>query len=128
MPSTRSTLEKRAEFLRLLANGHTVKHAAAAVGLARGTFYKLRDRDEGFKAEWNEAQEAGTQTLEQEARRRAVEGVKRPVYQHGALVGHVREYSDTLLIFLLKARRPEVYRERMDVTSQQPAVLRIKLE
>jgi hypothetical protein len=28
----------------------------------------------------------------------------------------VREYSDTLLMFVLKARRPETFRQRHDVT------------
>jgi len=30
-------------------------------------------------------------------------------------VGCIKEYSDTLLIFLLKAHRPKKYRERYDV-------------
>lgn len=49
--------------------------------------------------------------LEQEAYRRAVEGVEEPVYQGGELVGTVRRYSDKLLEFLLRGRRPQVYRE-----------------
>src|SRR6266699_1263767 len=32
----------------------------------------------------------------------------------GQICGHVRKHSDTLLIFLLKARRPEKYRERIE--------------
>jgi hypothetical protein len=37
---------------------------------------------------------------------RAVEGVERPVFQRGQQVGTIREYSDRLLMFMLKARRP----------------------
>lgn len=59
-----------------------------------------------------EAIEQAADLLEKEARRRAVEGVSKPVYQGGKRVGFVREYSDVLLIFLLKAARPERYRER----------------
>ena len=44
--------------------------------------------------------------LEAEAYRRAVEGVERPVYQGGRLVGTVREYSDSLLTIMLRARHP----------------------
>jgi hypothetical protein len=33
------------------------------------------------------------------------------VYYQGAQCGTIREYSDTLLIFLLKAKRPEEFRE-----------------
>jgi hypothetical protein len=44
-----------------------------------------------------------------------VVGVERPVYQGKDLVGTIREFSDSLLMFGLKAKRPEVYRERRDV-------------
>jgi hypothetical protein len=48
--------------------------------------------------------------------RRGVTGYDKPVYQQGRLVGTVREYSDTLLIFALKARAPDRYREIRHVT------------
>ena len=51
--------------------------------------------------------------FQEEAHRRAVQGIEKPVYQGGRLVGTVREYSDTLLIFLLKGLRPERYKERV---------------
>jgi len=127
-PDTSLTLEKREHFLRLLAEGHTVKYAAATVGLSRETFYTWRSQDDAFKKAWEEAWEAGTQALEEEARRRAAEGVDRPVYQQGKLVGVVREYSDTLLIFLLKGRRPDVYRDRLEHSGQVGGDLRIIIE
>jgi hypothetical protein len=55
--------------------------------------------------------EAGTDLIEEEARRRVVEGYDRPVFQGGKLVGVVRVYSDELAALLLRGRRPEVYRE-----------------
>jgi hypothetical protein len=54
-------------------------------------------------------------TLEAEADRRAAEGTLRPVFYKGEQCGEIREYSDTLLIFRLKALRPEKYRERSNV-------------
>jgi hypothetical protein len=53
--------------------------------------------------------------LEDEALRRAVEGVEEPVYQGGKQVGVIRKYSDALLMFLLKAARPEKYRENYSI-------------
>ena len=41
------------------------------------------------------------------------------------VVGHVCKFSDLLLIFLLKARRPDVYRERQDVTAQVTGKLEV---
>ncbi len=54
--------------------------------------------------------------LEAEAFRRAVEGVEKPVgWYKGEPGGYVREYSDVLLMFQLKALRPEKCRERVDL-------------
>lgn len=35
-------------------------------------------------------------------------------FTEGKVVGKIRDYSDSLLIFLLKAKQPEVYRDRFD--------------
>jgi hypothetical protein len=53
---------------------------------------------------WAETEAA--QVLEDEARRRAFEGVPKGVYYRGALVGYERKYSDRLLVQLLKAHPP----------------------
>lgn len=83
--------------------------------IGRTTAYKVRDDDADFAAAWDIALEDAADMMEEEVHRRAVEGVLRPVYQGGKKVGSVREYSDTLLIFRLKAVRPEKYRERTEV-------------
>ena len=69
----------------------------------------------------------GADMLEDEAVRRAKDGVERPVYQGGKLVGHVQEYSDTLLIFLLKGARPEKYRDRVQRELSGPGGQTIQL-
>jgi hypothetical protein len=57
-----------------------------------------------------------TEILEKEAWRRAREGHAEPVFQHGKQVGTIQRYSDQLLMFLLRARAPERYRDRVDVS------------
>ena len=91
----------------------TIFHAAAALGMSRQTHYSWLDHDPEYAAAFADAKETAVAVLEKEARRRAVEGVDKPVYQGRRLVGHIREYSDVLLIFLLKAARPDVYRDRV---------------
>ena len=44
-----------------------------------------------------------------------MEGTKKPVFHQGKRVGGVQEYSDTLLIFLLKGTRPKKFRDNMKV-------------
>jgi hypothetical protein len=55
----------------------------------------------------DEALDEGTDVLEDEVMRRARDGVDEPRFYEGEVCGYVRKYSDTLAIFLLKARRPE---------------------
>lgn len=115
---TRWTPKTREAFLDALAAGLTVREACHASGLGRTRLYELRAEDVGFAADWDRAEAEGTEVLEQEARRRAVEGVDEPVFHRGEVVGAVRKYSDTLLIFLLKGRKPEVYRDNVHVTRE----------
>lgn len=80
--------------------------------LARRTFYRWLNEDADFKKSFNEAAQLAIGVLEDEAKRRALEGVNEPVYYLGKKVGQVKKYSDTLLIVLLKAHAPEKYKER----------------
>ena len=103
---------KKALFLDHLAQGWTVTKAAAAADLGQVTPYRWRQADPEFARDWELAVEAGTDRLEDEAYRRAVEGVEETAYYNGQPVGVVRRYSDNLLTLLLRGRRPHKYRER----------------
>lgn len=113
-PSTFSTTKKE-RFLAALATGLSISGACEAAHIPRRTAYNHRDTDVDFKDAWDAAVIAGVEHLEDEARRRAVEGVDKPVYQGGARVGVIREYSDTLLIFLLKGRAREKYGDQVRI-------------
>lgn len=106
----------REAFLASLSKGHTITAACQAAGIGRSTAYDHRQRDEDFALAWHDAVEAGADKFEEEARRRAIEGVERPLMYQGKQVGTVREFSDRLLELELKARRPEKYRERFEVS------------
>lgn len=118
----RPTPNRKAAFLRVLSETGNVTRAARETGLSRSTAMRHRAKDPAFAEAWAEALDVGADALEAEARRRAVEGVERPVFGRVATgldgqVGVVREYSDTLLIFLLKGCRPEKYRERREISA-----------
>ena len=119
MPSghawTKQAVEKKkATILQALATGASVTAAVKKASVSRASAYTWRDDDPAFRDAWDMAIESGTDLMEDEARRRAVKGVAKPVYQGGQRVGAVQEYSDTLLIFLLKGRRPEKFRDRVE--------------
>lgn len=91
-------------FIRCLHEGDGVNQAAKRAGVGRRTLYDHRAANPEFAEAWSEAVEHGTEALEKEAHRRAIEG------------------SDTLIMFLLKARRPEMYRDRVSVEQRTEIV------
>lgn len=97
---TKRTPEKEKAFLWSLASGESVRGACEYAGLGRQTVYEWRAEDAEFKAQWEAAVESGTSVLEDIALERA------------------KDKSDTLLIFLLKSRRPDVYAERKVIAGE----------
>jgi hypothetical protein len=91
---TTGTAEKDAKFLELLSQGATVGAAARGAGYARRSLYRWRKARADFAAAWDDAVEAGTDILEDEALRRARDGVDEPRFYEGEVCGHVRRYSE----------------------------------
>jgi hypothetical protein len=109
------TPEKRREFLQALRETCNVTLAARAGGVSRRRVYQVREEEPDFAKQWDDALEEGIDLLEHEAQRRAFAGVDKPVFYQGCECGRVREYSDTLTIFLLKAHRPDRFRDNSKV-------------
>lgn len=93
-------------------------------GVARANIYRWQERDEAFAFAMRQAEIEATERLEEEGYRRAHDGVtqEKPIYYLGQQVGSVIEtdYSDSLLMFLLKARKPEKYKDRLQVDVNTP--------
>jgi hypothetical protein len=101
--TNRTRKKGRNLFLASLALTGNVGLSVLAAGVGRSTVYEWRRSDEKFSTAWDSALEEAADILEAEARRRAVEGTLEPVFYQGEEVGTVRRYSDTLLIWLMKA-------------------------
>lgn len=101
------TKKKRKIFLDALAEGMTVTAAAKEAGYNRRYLYSVRDSDGTFASEWDDAIQEGLDLLEAEVRRRATGFQEQIVYQGEVKKDTVTRYSDNLLMFLLKAKRPE---------------------
>lgn len=104
----------RRRFLETLAETGSVRAAAAASGRPRGAWLGLRGRDPAFARAWEEALDSYVELLEAEADRRAVGGETEPVFYGGKQVGERTRASDSLLMFRLKALRPQRYRSAAD--------------
>jgi hypothetical protein len=106
--------EQQERYLRAVSRTGTLTAGCKAARVSPNTIYAWREFDVDFALREREARNAFADALEQEAVRRAWHGTKKPVYQGGTLVGYVQEYSDQLLVIMLKALRPEKYRERVE--------------
>jgi len=96
-------------FLKELSKCGLPSHAAKKVRIPLILFLKEREENPNFALAWEAAMEHAIDALELEARRRAVEGIEVPVFYKGEQVATKREYSDQLLMFLLKGRRKQVF-------------------
>ncbi len=122
------------KFLAELRVRGIVKDAARAAHINLSTAYAARQATQtrkldatetqdgspvpSFASRWDEAVEEAVERMEEEAWRRGYDGYNDPVYYRGRLVGDIKRYSDKLLILLLKAHRPEKYRDNPPKTVQ----------
>ena len=99
-PEKRRKRDWAPRFLEIFRQTGNVRLSADGAGIDRDTAYRRRQRDRRFAEAWAQTEQDAIDVLEAEARRRAL------------------TTSDTLLIFLLKAHRPDRYREpsRVELT------------
>lgn len=100
-----------ARFLELLGSTCNVTLSARGAGVDRTTVYNHYKNDPAFAAAWDDAKESAIEELESEAWQRA------------------KKQSDVLMIFLLKANRPEKYREtiRNEMTGANGGAIEVSI-
>lgn len=96
--ATTSSPDWAVPFLAALRDVGTILGACRAAGVSRSAVYDRRDGDAAFARALAEAIEDATDDLEQEARKRAKDG------------------DNALLVTLLRAYRPERFRDRVEVS------------
>jgi len=123
----RSSSDWVGPFLQALARTGNIKASCLAARVHRSTVYDRRDQDQEFARAMAHALDDAVDDLEAEAWRRAREGCQRPVFYRGEVAGHTIEYSDALMALLLKAHRPEKYRERYEHTGPDGQPLAVQV-
>ena len=93
MKGRKPTAEQWERFYALLEDSGNVSLSASGAGLGRTTVYAAMRSNDAVRERIEDAKDTAVERLEYEARRRAVAG------------------SDVLLIFLLKALKPAMYRD-----------------
>lgn len=102
--SADTTAADKAAALKAFVKLGTVTAAVRKAKVARSTWYDWIENDEAFARAVLVAHDDVADDLEQEAIKRAKDG------------------SDTLLIFLLKSKRPTQFRERLTIETVSPDV------
>jgi hypothetical protein len=102
---------KFALFLEYLMESGDVADAAREADIPLSTTRAMRRKDPRCQEAFKEALDIGTDAIESELHRRAVKGYLEPIFYKGRRVNTVRKKSDILLMFLLKSRRPHLYRD-----------------
>lgn len=142
---------RQAAFLGAFEVMGTITAAAQKAGIDRSTHYHWLATDPKYAEAFDEAVDVAAEQLEAEARRRAVKGIDVPVIYQGKPVGvwvdmagrpvelgdpaaeafiplTVKRYSDELLIVLLKALKPEKYRNVDAWAGEPPGPIRINVQ
>lgn len=144
---------KRYLFLAAYATNGNVRQSCEIAGCHPTFIHRLVREDPDFRAKFKLARKDSVQRLEQEARRRAEQGVQRLKFDKGRMIcipdpaGRTvkekrlvkngkgkpkeievevplmipyveHEYSDALMIFLLKANDPKKYRDRFEMNGK----------
>jgi len=104
-----------------------VTKAAKAAGMSLAAIYLLKKTHPTLVEDMEMALEKYRDTLENEARRRGVEGTVKEIYYQGEVVGEERVYSDRMLELLLKKERPHEFRERKEITGAGGGPLEINI-
>lgn len=134
---------KQSAFLRAYATVGTILQASKAAGIARSRHYEWRGQPE-YDAAFNEASEEFTEYLESVAIESATIGLQEPIVYQGQVMYEPQRNKDGSLkmkngvvlytdkpvtirkqnpverIFLLKAKRPDVYRDNAKVEHTGP--------
>lgn len=102
-------------FLSAYRQTCNVSRACQVAKVGRSSHYRWLEQDPQYREAVALAKREVADTLEGEAIRRAFEGVQVPVGWHKGQPGaYITQYSDRLLIFLLKGAFPEKYADRRE--------------
>lgn len=103
--------EMKERYIQLVAETGLLAKSAIALGSTRESMDYHRSKDPVFAEAVQEALEVFRDGLEQEIVRRAVQGTDEDVYYQGSVVGQKKNYSDYLLLALMKRHRPDQWKE-----------------
>jgi hypothetical protein len=105
---------RQAAFLAAYRQATSIAAAAKAVGIKPAQHYRWLAASAAYWEAFTDAQQEVTDTLHDQAVKRAMTGWAEPVLHRGRVIGTIQRHSDRLLIFILEAEKPEWRRYRAE--------------
>lgn len=105
----------RPAFLASMAQHGNVTVSARAAGISRNAAYYAYNTDPEFASAWDAAYQEACDLIEAEALRRATRGTQKGIYYKGERVDTEVEYSDTLMLAMLKGHKPDKYGDKVTI-------------
>lgn len=124
---------KKRAFLVAYCEYPSITKACKIAGISNVTFYAWLKKDADFKAAYEQAYQIGGDKIEDVAKHRAIKGRREQVFGNlgenkgTGVVGYRRVVSDSLMALILKAHKPEKYRERTEHTGPAGGPLKVEI-
>lgn len=115
--SKKLTPKRRKIYTEILARHGEPARAWVAAGVEKQTIDSLMKKDPTFILECEDAMEAYRAWISGMIELRGMDGVEKPIYHNGQLVGWTVEFSDRLAEMHAKRHIPE-YRDKVTVTNE----------
>lgn len=115
---------QRIIFLDVLRTTGNISASARAANISARAAHGLKAHDMEFSQEWDLAKDESIDELEAALRKRAIEGVEKPVYYAGKECGTLRSYSDSVGMYILKTHRGDGDQEIAKNTNNEKQSIR----
>jgi len=125
-PNTKLTDRLKHLFLQNLRLTAEVSSSAKVIGITTTSLYTHRKKDREFAKDWDEAITEAAGRFEEEAYRRGLKGVEKPVYYQGKIVGKERVYDNKLLLRSLARLLPDKWGDKVEHTGPGGAPLQLE--
>jgi hypothetical protein len=112
----RLTPKQLAFLAAYIAAAGNVRKAARSTQMSAFNHYNWLEESQDYKSAFEITKPLANEAMLIEAIRRATQGTLKPHFYQDAVVGYTREYSDTLMIALLKAKFPNEFKDRSEAT------------
>ena len=117
--------ERKKRFLAALAQSGLPSRACFTAAIPPRTYYQWLSDDEAFRELVTETKKFANDRLEQVAIDLATGAYMRPLVSQGRIAAYERIYDTKALLAMLKARKPQEFAQKIDVTSNGHTIVKL---